>query len=324
MLRDNFDRIINYLRISITDRCNLRCKYCTDKDFPFIPHDQILTYEEIVRFVRICAGLGVKKVRLTGGEPLTRRNLPFLVSQIGETPGIEDISLTTNGVFLADRIDELKEAGLTRVNISLDTLKPDRFSYITGFDVFHRVMEGIEKSKHAGLNPVKINTVIIKGFNDDEILDFARFANAREVEVRFIEFMPFSQTNLWDASKVMTSALLIQVIREVYELSPYRNAHKGPASMFTMKGGPGKIGFISPMSSHICKDCNRIRLTSDGKLKPCLFSDQEYDAKRLLRAEASDEDLAHFVREIVRAKPEKKFEGGMIKKCQRPMRNIGG
>lgn len=324
MLRDNFDRIINYLRISITDRCNLRCKYCTDKDFPFIPHDQILTYEEIVRFVKICAGLGVKKVRLTGGEPLTRRNLPFLVSQIGETPGIEDISLTTNAVFLPDRIDELKEAGLTRVNISLDTLKPDRFSYITGFDVFHRVMEGIERAKHVGLNPVKINTVIIKGFNDDEILDFARFANAREVEVRFIEFMPFSQTNLWDASKVMTSALLIQVIREVYELSPYRNAHKGPASVFTMKGGPGKIGFISPMSSHICKDCNRIRLTSDGKLKPCLFSDQEYDVKRLLRGEANDEEIGRFVAEIVRAKPEKKFEGGMIKKCQRPMRNIGG
>lgn len=324
MLRDRFDRIINYLRISITDRCNLRCKYCIDKDFPFIPHDQILTYEEIVRFVRVCAGLGVKKVRLTGGEPLTRRNLPFLVTQICETAGIEDISLTTNGVFLPDRIEELKEAGLSRVNISLDTLRPDRFSYITGFDMFHRVMEGIEKAKHAGLDPVKINTVIIKGFNDDEVLDFARFANAREVEVRFIEFMPFSQTNLWDATKVMTSEVLMHLIREVYELSPYRNAHKGPAAMFTMKGGPGKVGFISPISSHICKDCNRIRLTSDGKLKPCLFSDQEYDAKRLLREGASDEDIEHFVAEIVRAKPEKKFEGGTIKKCQRPMRNIGG
>lgn len=324
MLRDRFDRIINYLRISITDRCNLRCRYCTDKDFPFIPHDEILSYEEIVRFVRIAAGLGVKKVRLTGGEPLTRRNLPFLVTQIGETPGIEDISLTTNAVFLPDRIDELKAAGLTRVNISLDSLKPERFAFITGFDLFHRVLEGIDRAKHAGLNPVKINTVIIKGFNDDEILDFARFANAWEVEVRFIEFMPFSQTNLWDASKVMTSEVLMHLIREVYELAPYRNAHKGPASMFTMKGGPGKIGFISPISSHICKDCNRIRLTPDGNLKPCLFSDQEYDVKRLLRGNASDEDIAQFVADIVHAKPEKKFEGGMIKKCQRPMRNTGG
>jgi cyclic pyranopterin phosphate synthase len=324
MLRDRFDRIINYLRISITDRCNLRCRYCTDRDFPFIPHDEILTYEEIIRFVRISAALGVKKVRLTGGEPLSRRNLPYLISQIWDTAGIEDISLTTNGVFLPDRIDELREAGLTRVNISLDSLKSDRFAYITGSDVFDRVMEGIEKAKHAGLDPVKINTVIIKGFNDDEVLDFARFANAWEVEVRFIEFMPFSQTSLWDASKVMTSAALMQIIREVYELAPYRNAHKGPAAVFTMKGGPGKIGFISPMSSHICKDCNRIRLTSDGKLKPCLFSDQEYDVKHLLRGEASDDEIAHFVAETVQAKPERKFEGGMIKKCQRPMRNIGG
>ena len=324
MLRDRFDRIINYLRISVTDRCNLRCKYCIDKDFPFIQRDEVLTYEEIIRFVRISARSGVKKVRLTGGEPLTRRNLPFLVTEIGETPGIEDISLTTNGVFLADRIDELTAAGLTRVNISLDTLKPEKFAYITGFDVFDRVMEGIEKAKHAGLDPVKINTVIIKGFNDDEVLDFARFANAWEVEVRFIEFMPFSQTSLWDATKVITSDVLMHTIRELYELSPYRNAHKGPASMFTMKGGPGKIGFISPISSHICKDCNRIRLTSDGKLKPCLFSDQEYDVKALLRGGASDEDIARFVAEIVHAKPEKKFEGGMIKKCQRPMRNIGG
>jgi GTP 3',8-cyclase len=324
MLRDRFDRIINYLRISITDRCNLRCKYCIEKDFPFVPHDEILKYEEIIRFVRICAHLGVRKVRLTGGEPLSRRNLPYLISEIRDTAGIEDISLTTNGVFLPDRIDELKEAGLTRVNISLDTLKPDRFHYITGFDVFNRVMEGIERAKQVGLNPVKINTVIIKGFNDDEILDFARFANAKEVEVRFIEFMPFSQTNLWDASKVMTSASLMQLIREVYELAPYRNAHKGPATMFTMKGGPGKIGFISPISSHICKDCNRIRLTSDGKLKPCLFSDQEYDVKSLLRGGADDEEIADFVTHIVHVKPEKKFEGGMIKKCQRPMRNIGG
>ena len=240
MLTDRFNRVINYLRISITDRCDLRCKYCVDRDMPFIPHAEILTYEEILRFIRICAGLGVTKVRLTGGEPLRRKDVAFLLHEIRNTPGIEDISLTTNGLSLGDRVLELKEAGLRRVNISLDTLKRDRFSFITGVDAFDRVLESIRKARDAGLKPVKINTVIIKGFNDDEVLDFVDFASAEGVEVRFIEFMPFGESELWDASKIVTSAELEQLIRATHDIVPSVNSHRGPARMFSLPGTDGK------------------------------------------------------------------------------------
>jgi cyclic pyranopterin phosphate synthase len=322
MLVDNFNRVINYVRISITDRCNLRCKYCTESLIPFIPHDDILRYEEIIRFVRIGASLGVRKVRLTGGEPLRRKGLPHLLSEINAISPIEDISLTTNGVELASMVEELRDAGLRRINVSLDTLKRERFEFITGVDAFDKVMASIEAAKEAGLNPVKINTVIIKGFNDDEILDFAGFAVERDLQVRFIEFMPFGDG--WDSTKVLTSAYLEDLIGSEYDLLPSQSSHRGPAKMFRFPGGTGQIGFISPMSSHICNECNRIRLTPDGKLKPCLFSDAEYDVKALLRGRATDEEVADFIRNVVGAKPEKKFETGTIKKCQRSMRNIGG
>jgi cyclic pyranopterin phosphate synthase len=321
---DNFSRVISYLRVSITDRCNLRCKYCTEGVFPFIPHPEILRYEEIIRFVRIAASLGVHKVRLTGGEPLQRRDLAFLIREIDAIDGIDDIGLTTNGVELADAVEELRDAGLRRVNISLDSLSPERFSFITGVDAFAKVLRSIEKAKEAGLRPVKINTVIIKDFNDDEVLAFADFAREQEVQVRFIEFMPFGEKALWDSSKILSSAYLESLIRRSHELRPSPNSHKGPAKMFLINGSRGQVGFISPMSTHICHECNRIRVTPDGKIKPCLFSDTEYDVKALLRGGASDEQLVEFLREVVRSKPEKKLEGGTIKKCQRSMRNIGG
>ena len=324
MLTDRFNRIINYLRISITDRCDLQCKYCVDKDMPFIPHAEILTYEEIIRFVKISAGLGVTKVRLTGGEPLRRKDLAFLLREIATVHGIEDISLTTNGLSLGEKVCELKEAGLRRVNISLDTLKRDRFSFITGVDAYDRVLESIRKARNAGLSPVKINTVIIKDFNDDEVLDFVEFAKEENVEVRFIEFMPFGGTGMWDSSKVVTSADLEALIKKTYDLVPAVNHHRGPARMFALAGDHGKVGFISPMTSHICSDCNRLRLTPDGKIKPCLFSDAEYDVKALLRGSSTDDEIAAFVHEIVAVKPEKKFESGVIRKCQRSMRNTGG
>jgi cyclic pyranopterin phosphate synthase len=323
MLKDNFNRIINYLRVSVTDRCNLRCRYCNENAF-FIPHEEVLRYEEIIRFVRIGASLGVRKVRLTGGEPLRRRDLPFLLENINAIDSIEDISLTTNGVELADALDELRASGLKRVNISLDSLKPERFAYITGFDVFDRVMKSIEKATAAGLYPVKINTVIIKGFNDDEVLAFAEFARERQVQVRFIEFMPFGQEALWDRSRILSSAYLENLIRRAYDLHPVDGSDNGPAAIFNLDGGGGQVGFISPMSSHICRSCNRIRLTSDGKIKPCLFSDVEYDVKALLRGGASDEEVADFVRCAVKGKPERKVEEGTIRKCQRSMRHIGG
>jgi GTP 3',8-cyclase len=324
MLIDNFQRVIDYIRISITDRCNLRCKYCFDGSFSFIPHDELLSYEEIIRFVKICAELGVSKVRLTGGEPLARKGIPYLLSEIDKVPGIKDISLTTNGVFLGEKILELKEAGLRRVNISLDTLKRERFAFITGVDAFNDVIMSIEKAMYAGLNPIKINTVIIKDFNDDEILDFAKLAKAFNHHIRFIEYMPFGDSDMWDNSKLITSADIEERIRTVYELEPFASNDKGPAKMFTIKGGAGKVGFISPVSSHICSECNRLRLTANGMIRPCLFSDTEYDVKALIRGGKSDEEIKTFIRDTVKVKPEKKHEIGQIKKCQRSLRQIGG
>jgi len=324
MLIDNFNRIINYIRVSVTDRCNLRCKYCVGGAFPFTPHSEILSYEEIIRLVRISAQLGVSKVRLTGGEPLARKGISYLLKELNSIEGIDDISLTTNAVFLGEKILELKDAGLKRVNISLDTLKKERFAFITGVDAFDDVLMSIEKSIYAGMNPIKINTVIIKGFNDDEILDFARLAEKWGQHVRFIEFMPFGSRDLWDAATIISSQQIEETLKTRYTLEPSESNDRGPARMFDIKGSEGKIGFISPVSTHICSECNRIRLTSGGKLRPCLFSDVEYDVKKLLRSSASDEEIKAFIRETVKVKPERKSEMGQIRKCQRSLRNIGG
>ena len=324
MLVDDYNRVIDYVRISVTDRCNLRCRYCIDGDFPFIPHAEVLSYEEIIRFVRICASMGVKKVRLTGGEPLTRKGLPHLLKELGGIEGIADISLTTNAVLLADNLEELKEAGLKRINISLDTLRKDRFAWITCVDAFDRVIESIKKASYSGLNPIKINTVIIKGFNDDEILDFVRIARKWDHEIRFIEFMPFGDTSLWKSTDIITSKQIEDVIRQKFELIPSMRPGKGPAKVYDIIGGSGRIGFISPVSSHICSECNRIRLTSRGMIRPCLFSDVEYDVRALLRSGKSDEEIREFIVNVVKVKPEKKLEMGAIKKCQRTLRNIGG
>ncbi|HNS79157.1 MAG TPA: GTP 3',8-cyclase MoaA [Syntrophorhabdus sp.] len=324
MLMDKYNRVINYIRISVTDKCNLRCKYCVNENFPHIPHPEILRYEEIIRFVRLCAELGVTKVRLTGGEPLIKQDIEFLLKEINQIEGINDMSLTTNGVFLGEKIHRLKEAGLKRVNISLDSLKPERFAYITGVDAYDRVLESISLAKDLGLNPVKINTVMIKGFNDDEILDFARFAKVWDVQVRFIEFMPFGESTLWNSSRIIPSGEVEELIKKAYQIKPSRNSHKGPAKMFEFEGSLGQVGFISPMSTHICSECNRIRLTSTGMIKPCLFSDTEYDVKRLLRENAPDDVLKRFISDCVVAKPERKYEIGLIKKCQKSLISIGG
>jgi cyclic pyranopterin phosphate synthase len=323
-LVDTYDRTINYIRISVTDRCNLRCKYCVDGSFGFIPHTEILSYEEILRFAKIAARLGVKKVRLTGGEPLARKDIGYLLKEINSIEGIDDVSLTTNGVFLGERIEELKEAGLKRINISLDTMKKERFAFITGVDAFDDVIKGIEKAVYAGLNPIKVNTVIIKGFNDDEILNFVKAAKKWNHHVRFIEFMPFGDSTLWNSTDIITSQQIEDVIRTTYNLIPSISRENGPAKMFDIEGGSGKIGFISPVSTHICSECNRLRLTSSGMIRPCLFSDTEYDVKALLRGGKSDEEIIEFVKEVVRVKPEKKLEMGQIRKCQRSLRGIGG
>jgi GTP 3',8-cyclase len=323
-LIDDYNRVIDYIRISITDRCNLRCRYCVDGDFPFIPHAEVLSYEEIIRFVRICASMGVKKVRLTGGEPLTRKGLPHLLNQISQIEGISDISLTTNAVLLSDKIEELKAAGLKRINISLDTLRRDRFAWITCIDAFDRVIESIKRASLSGLSPIKINTVIIKGFNDDEIMDFVKIARKWDHEIRFIEFMPFGDTSLWNCTEIITSKQIEDTIRKEYVLIPSLRTGKGPAKVYDIEGGSGRIGFISPVSSHICAECNRIRLTSQGMIRPCLFSDVEYNVKSLLRGGKDDQAIKEFIRDVVKVKPERKLEMGSIRKCQRTLRNIGG
>jgi cyclic pyranopterin phosphate synthase len=324
MLIDKYNRVIDYIRISVTDRCNLRCKYCIDGAFPFVSHEEILRYEEIIRFVKICSELGVTKVRLTGGEPLTRKGIPFLLKEIFSTKGINDVSLTTNGVFLGQQILELKEAGLKRVNISLDTLKRERFTEITRVDAFDEVLMSIERAMYTGIHPIKINTVVIKDFNDDEILDFAWLAKKWGQEVRFIEFMPFGDSDLWDSSKIVPSHIIEERIRAVYPLEPLLNTTKGPAKMYGIAGSEGRVGFISPISTHICSECNRIRLTSTGMIRPCLFSDTEYDVKSLMRRNAGDEEIKEFVRNVVKVKPANKHEMGQIRKCQRNLRSIGG
>jgi cyclic pyranopterin phosphate synthase len=257
-------------------------------------------------------------------QPLTRKGLAFLFKEIYSIEGITDVSLTTNGVYLGQKILELKEAGLKRVNISLDTLKRERFAEITQVDAFDEVLMSIEKAIYTGTRPIKINTVVIKGFNDDEILDFAKLAMTWGLEVRFIEFMPFGDTTLWDSSRIVPSSIIEERIKTVYSLEPSLNTTRGPAKMYRIGGTEGKVGFISPVSSHICAECNRIRLTSTGMIRPCLFSDTEYDVKSLMRNGSSDEEIRGFIRDVVKVKPEKKHEIGQIKKCQRNLRNIGG
>lgn len=324
MLTDSFQRKINYLRISVTDRCNLRCKYCVDGGFPFIPHSEILTYEEILKFVKICAEMGIEKVRLTGGEPLARKRIEFLIKEITSIPGIKDVSLTTNGVLLMEKVESLTSSGLKRVNVSLDTLKRERFEYITGSDALDKVLGGIEKSLEAGLRPVKINTVIIKGFNDDEIIDFVRLAESFDLEVRFIEFMPFGEEGFWTKERIIPSQAVLDEVKKNFGLRKSIDSKDGPANVYELEGGRGKIGFISPMSSHFCNRCNRLRLTSTGMIRPCLFSQTEYDVKRLLRSSAPEEEIKSLIYRAVKEKPEKKEEEGRIRKCQRSLRHIGG
>ncbi len=285
---------ISYLRVSVTDRCNFRCRYCMpEEEKEFIPHQEILRYEEIAEIVKVFSRFGVRSVRLTGGEPLVRRGIESLIRQLKEIDGIDEVSLTTNGFFLEEKAELLKEAGLNRVNVSIDTLNPEKFAFITRSDEgsLGRVLRGIEKAKEVGLNPVKVNTVLVKGFNDSEIEDFVRFSASYGVEVRFIELMPvggefFSRDNF----------IPVSVVKEFLEekfgaLEPARTVKMGPAKSFRVGSTGALIGFIPSVSQHFCSECNRLRLTSDGKLRLCLMSDREIDLKELLRSPNYTEEL---------------------------------
>jgi len=322
-LLDSFGRSINYLRISVTDRCNLRCIYCMPPEGVHqISHSEILSYEEIRTVVRAVTELGINKIRLTGGEPLVRADLPDLIKMISQVEGIEELSLTTNGTFLKMHALELKQAGLSRVNVSLDTLKPDKFRYITRLGELKTVLEGIEAAKEAGFEPVKINTVIMRGINDDEVLDFARMTYEDGWHVRFIELMPFK-----GVAEFVPSVELQQQISLLGKLEPCASiTGNGPAIYYRLAGAKGTVGFIAPHTDpSFCSRCNRMRLTPDGKLRPCLLGEDEIDLKMPLRNNASMEELKSLILKAVASKPEHhNLAGGSVRLVSREMSQIGG
>jgi cyclic pyranopterin phosphate synthase len=325
-LYDSFQRPINYLRVSVTDRCNMRCIYCMPvAGVHQVSHLDILSYEEILTVVTAAAELGINKVRLTGGEPLVRLGVATLVEMLRQVDGVDDISLTTNGTLLGRYAAKLKQAGLSRVNVSLDTLKPDRFKAITRSSFqLSDVLAGIEVARTVGLNPVKINQVVMAGINDDEVLDFAARTISEGWHVRFIEFMPTAGVGS-NGLHFVSVADIKRKLASLGELEPcLPHVGNGPAKYFRFPGSQGSVGFISPVSEHFCFHCNRLRLTADGKLRPCLLSDEEIDLKQPLRCGASKEDLKGLIEAAVAKKPlrHRLVEGqGPL---GRPMTQVGG
>jgi cyclic pyranopterin phosphate synthase len=291
------------------------------------PHQEILRYEEMLRIVRIAVPLGISHVRITGGEPLVRRGVLGFIAELREVAGIEDISLTTNGVLLREMCQGLRDAGISRLNISLDSLKPERFREITGSDAWDLVWQGIARAEAAGFSPIKINMVPVKGVNDDEIADFARLTLDRRLHVRFIEFMPIGANDRWHTEACVTSARVRDIIeREVGPLTPFlAKGSAGPSDNYQIPGARGVIGFISPISKHFCASCRRLRLTADGRIRPCLLSDTEIDIKSPMRGGCSDEELVRLLRFSLEIKPERHYVSENPAACsQRIMSRIGG
>ena len=323
---DPFHRRIDYLRLSITDRCNLRCTYCMPEDgIPRLSHEDVLNYEEILHLVRVVTRMGISKIRITGGEPLVRKDVLFLCANIAATPGLKSLSLTTNGLLLAQYARSLFVAGIKRVNISLDTLKPEKYAAITRRDAFEQVWAGIRAVQETGFAPIKLNAVVMQGVNDDEIEDLACLTYHYPFEVRFIEFMPFQGED--GDSRLVSADIILERVRRVAPLLPAVSENSnGPARHYRFPDALGKIGIISPISEHFCHTCNRLRLTADGKLRTCLFSVEEHDLKTPLRQGASDEDLTALIRAAINRKPERhELDNRLLRKCiSRPMVKIGG
>ena len=327
-LVDSFGRVHDNLRISVTDRCNIRCFYCMpEHDVEFVDRREILDFEEIERFARIAAGLGIRKLRVTGGEPLVRRDLPALIRRLAAIPGIEDLALTTNGVLLEELAAPLYEAGLRRINVHLDTLDRTRFREITRRDDLDRVLAGIEKARSLGFGPIKLNAVAVKNLLEPDVVPLARYARERGFEVRYIEFMPLDAQQLWDRSKVLLADdILAMLAREIcpLEVIPDRDP-RAPALEYRFSDGIGRVGFIASVSRPFCLNCNRVRLTADGKLRYCLFAIEEDDVKKLMRSGASDAEIAALLRRNIAGK----WEGHEINTARfvappRPMYSIGG
>jgi cyclic pyranopterin phosphate synthase len=326
-LVDGHGRPIGDVRISVTDRCNFRCQYCMPAEgLPWLERSALLTYEEIERIVRLLAAMGVHDVRLTGGEPLVRKELWRLVEGLAAIEDVHDLSLTTNGYLLAKQVDDLVAAGLRRVNVSLDSLAPDRFFQLTRRDSLAQVLEGLEAAqRHPELRPIKVNVVALKDFTEDEVLRFAEFARRHPYEVRFIEFMPLDADRAWTREKVLPNADIVAMIDAVYPLEPVGRERHGTARRYRFADGNGEMGFISPVSEPFCGDCNRIRLTAEGELRTCLFSMNETDLRGPLRGGATDAELEEIVRDAVWRKELKHHvnDPGFVQPA-RTMSRIGG
>lgn len=324
---DNDHRMINYLRVSITDRCNLRCIYCMpDEGVKFMSHNEILTYEEILRVVDLCASHGIRKVRLTGGEPLVRKGIIPFIERLCSIRGLEEVTLTTNGVLLKEFAHPLRECGISRINVSMDTLKPERFYRITRRDNFDRVWEGIEEAESTGFQPVKINVVAMRGVNDVEIPDFALLTLRKPYHVRFIEMMPVGVKNSWTAERFISVEEILSMIRRVGHITPLDSRLlDGPAQRYSLEGAKGEIGLIGAISRPFCGKCNRLRMTAEGHLKGCLFSEQETDIKTPLRKGKCDRYLLELIKNTVFNKPKNHgLDNYSPRKCVRSMNSIGG
>ncbi len=326
-LIDSFGRTHCNLRVSVTDRCNIRCFYCMpERDVHYADRSEILSFEEIERFVRIAAGLGITKVRVTGGEPLVRRNLPDLIRRLAAVPGINDLALTTNGVLLPDLAEPLYRAGLRRINVHLDTLHRERFAEITRRDELGKVLEGLAAAKRLGYQ-VKLNAVAVKNLTEPDILPLALYARQNGFEARFIEFMPLDAQSIWDRSRVLLADDILAMLSSgIAPLIPVPDPDpRAPATEFEYADGGGRVGFIASVSKPFCLNCNRIRLTADGMLRYCLFAIEEDDMKTPLRSGASDAEIA----ELVRRNVARKWQGHEINSEKfvappRPMHSIGG
>ena len=327
LLYDGHGRQISDLRVSVTDRCNFRCQYCMPADgLPWLEREQILSFEEIERVVGVMAGMGVGDVRLTGGEPLVRRDFPRLVSMLSAVEGVEDLSLTTNGYLLERDAAALVEAGIKRVNVSIDSLQRDRFFQMTRRDSLPQVLRGLDAiASHPEVRPIKVNAVAMRGFTEEEALPFAEFARSSAFQVRFIEFMPLDADHAWTPDSVLTGDELRQIIHAVHSLEEVPREAHSTARVYRFADGHGEIGFVNPVSEPFCADCNRVRLTAEGKLRTCLFSLHETDLRAPLRQGASDDELEQIVREAVWRKELKHHVGEPgFRQPPRTMSAIGG
>lgn len=326
-LIDGMGRRIVNLRISVTDRCNFRCTYCMPADnVEFMDRSNLLSFEEIQRVAKIVSRMGINRLRLTGGEPLMRKNLPSLIKMLDEVDGIDDIAMTTNAYFLKDQAQSLKDAGLKRLNVSLDALDPDKFRDVNRRDCLQSVLDGLEAASKVGFKSIKINAVAVRNFSETEIMSLIEMGRSDGFEIRFIEFMPLDSDKVWERDKVLFGHEIVDMIKENYELVPIDNSLEiGPASEYNFADGKGKIGIITAVSNPFCDHCNRIRMTADGKLRTCLFSTEETNLKELIRSGVTDGTIIETIKQAVLVKePGHKINLDDFERPTRAMHAIGG